>query len=89
MPDYLINYSCIKGINASYEDKLVSNKRMRGIDEYQAAKKEAGGETGWNREQQHLRSNLLEGVDGRCLNVPMALLPQLSLPEEGQERLRG
>ena len=46
MPDYLINYSCIKGINVSYEDKLAFNKRMRGIDEYQAAKKEARGETG-------------------------------------------
>ena len=46
MPGYSMERSCIKSINASYEEKLASNKRMRGIDEYQAAKKEARGEIG-------------------------------------------
>ena len=46
MPDFGINTSCIKSIKASYKDKLESNKRMRGMDEYQAAKKKTGGETG-------------------------------------------
>ena len=45
IPGYSMEHSCIKSINASYEEKLASNKRMRGIDEYQAAKREARGET--------------------------------------------
>jgi len=45
MPGFLINISCIKSIKASYKDKLASNKRVRGMKEYQAAEKEAGGET--------------------------------------------
>jgi len=45
IPGYSMERSCIKSINASYEEKLASNKRMRGIDEYQAAKREARGET--------------------------------------------
>ena len=46
MPGFSINTSCIKSIKASYKDKLESNKRARGMDEYQAAEKETGGETG-------------------------------------------
>ena len=37
--------SCIKSINASYEEKVASNKRSRGLDEYRAAQREARGET--------------------------------------------
>jgi len=44
MPGFGINTSCIKSIKASYETKLESNKRMRGMDEYQAAEREIGGE---------------------------------------------
>ena len=39
MPSFGINTSCIKSINASYETKLESNRRMRGMDEYQAAER--------------------------------------------------
>ena len=39
-----INTSCIKSIKVSYKDKLESNKCMRGMDEYQAAERETGGE---------------------------------------------
>ena len=46
MPGFEINTSCIKSIKASYETKLESNKRMRGMDEYQAAERETGGEAG-------------------------------------------
>ena len=45
MPGYSIECSCTKSINASYEEKVASNKRSRGIDEYQAAQREARGET--------------------------------------------
>ena len=41
MPGYSIERLCIKSINASYEEKLASNKRSRGLDEYRAAQKEA------------------------------------------------
>ena len=44
MLDFGINTSCIKSIKVSYETKLESNKRMRGMDEYQAAERETGGE---------------------------------------------
>ena len=44
MPGFEINTSCIKSIKASYKDKLESNKRMRGMDEYQVAETETGGE---------------------------------------------
>ena len=46
MPSFGINTSCIKSIKESYETKLESNKRMRGMDEYQAAERETGGEVG-------------------------------------------
>jgi len=46
MPGFSINISCIKSIKATYKDKLESNKRARGMEEYQAAEKEAGGEAG-------------------------------------------
>ena len=46
MPGFSINISCIKSIKATYKDKLESNKRARGMEEYQAAEKEAGRETG-------------------------------------------
>jgi len=45
MPGFEINTLCIKSIKASYKDKLESNKRVRGIDKYQATEKETGGET--------------------------------------------
>ena len=44
MLDFRINTSCIKSIRASYEIKLESNKRVRGMDEYRAAERETGGE---------------------------------------------
>jgi len=46
MSGFGINTSCIKSIKASYETKLESNKRMRGMDEYQVAERETGGEAG-------------------------------------------
>ena len=46
MPGFRINTSCIKSIKASYETKLESNRRMRGMDEYQAAERETGAEAG-------------------------------------------
>ena len=46
MPGFSINISCIKSIKASYKDKLESNKRAQGMNEYQAAEKETGGEIG-------------------------------------------
>ena len=46
MPGFGINTSCIKSIKASYKDKLESNKRVRGMDEYQTAERETGGEVG-------------------------------------------
>jgi len=46
MPDFRINTSCIKSIKASYKDMLESNKRMRGMNKYQAAERETGGEAG-------------------------------------------
>ena len=46
MPDFGINTSYIKSIKASYETKLESNKHVRGMDEYQAAERETGGEAG-------------------------------------------
>ena len=42
---YSMEYSCIKSINASYEEKVASNKRSRGLDEYRTAQREARGET--------------------------------------------
>ena len=46
MPSFGINTSCIKGIKASYKAKLESNKRVRGLTEYQEAKRETKGEAG-------------------------------------------
>ena len=46
MPGFGINTSCIKSIKASYKAKLDSNKRVRGMSEYQAAEREIGGEAG-------------------------------------------
>ena len=46
MPDFRINTSYIKSIKASYETKLESNKRVRGMDEYWAAERETGGKAG-------------------------------------------
>ena len=46
MSGFEINTSCIKSIKASYKDKLESNKRVRGMDEYQVAERETGGEAG-------------------------------------------
>ena len=46
MPDFGINTTCIKSIKASYEIKLESNKRVRGMDEYRAAERKTGGEAG-------------------------------------------
>ena len=46
MPGFRINTSCIKSVKASYETKLESNRRVRGMDEYWAAKRETGEETG-------------------------------------------
>jgi len=46
MPGFRINTSCITSIKASYKDKLESNKRVHGMDEYQAAERETGGEAG-------------------------------------------
>jgi len=51
MPGFGINTSCIKSIKASYETKLESNKRMRGMDKYQAAERETGGEVGIDQGQ--------------------------------------
>ena len=48
MPIFGINTSCIKSIKASYKAKLDSNKRVRGMTEYQAAERETGGRYGWN-----------------------------------------
>ena len=45
MPNFGINTSCIKSIKASYKTKLDSNKRVRGMTEYQAAEKEEGGKS--------------------------------------------
>jgi len=44
MPSYSLEHSCIESINASYKVKVASNKRSRGLDEYQAAQREARGE---------------------------------------------
>ena len=79
MPGFSINVSCIKSIKASYKDKLESNKRARGMEEYQAAEKEARGEAGTDREQQRPRSSLLKRVGRLCPSVPMALLLRVSL----------
>jgi len=46
MPVFGINTSYIKSIKASYETKLESNRRMRGMDGYRAAERETGGEAG-------------------------------------------
>ena len=46
MPDFKINTSCIESIKASYEAKLESNKRVRGVDEYHVTERETGGEAG-------------------------------------------
>jgi len=40
VPGFKINTSCIKSIKASHKAKLDSNKRVRGMTKYQAAKKE-------------------------------------------------
>jgi len=83
MPDFSINISCIKSIKASYKDKLVSNKRARGMEEYRVAEKEIGGEIGWDREQLHPKSSRLKRVSRLCPNVSMALLPKVSLSQRG------
>ena len=46
MPDFEINSSCIKSIKASYKAKLESNKRVRGLNEYQEVERGTGGEVG-------------------------------------------
>jgi len=66
VPGFGINSSCIKSIKASYKAKLESNKRMRGMTEYQEAEKETGREVGmeprWRsaEQRQQLQSRSLE-----------------------------
>ena len=57
-----------------------NTRRLRGKPE---------GKRGWNREQQHLGSSLLEGVDKRCLNDLMAPLSRLSLPRRRPGKTQG
>jgi len=63
MPDFGINTSCIKSIKASYKDRLESNKRMRGMDGYQAAERETGGEAGMEPRTVAPKGHLLKRVD--------------------------